>query len=224
MPILWGNNICYAQRIDTLAKTIKPAYLPAGQAGRTGRHETPVVIPSTRDKLSNVPLKVDNDHSNQRLHSPKKATIMSAVLPGLGQIYNRKYWKLPIIYGGFAGLVYSIGFADKRYQGFKEAFILRVDGDPATIDKYDPQLINDETKYSQDGLLQLKDYYRRNRDLSYILTVGLYVLNIIDANVDAHFFDFDISKDLTLHINPLIYNNPAFSEKVTASLGLTLKL
>ena len=204
MPAFWSNKKCYAQRIDTLTKSInhQPANLLTGKAGI--KHQPPTI--------------------EDPKHSPKKATIMSAILPGLGQIYNRKYWKLPIIYGGFAGLVYSIGFADKRYQGFKEAFILRVDGDPATIDIYDPQLINNETKYSQDGLLQLKDYYRRNRDLSYILTAGLYILNIIDANVDAHFFDFDISKDLTLHVNPLIYNNPAFTEKVTVSLGLVLKL
>jgi len=160
---------------------------------------------------------------NQHIHSPKKATIMSAVLPGLGQTYNRKYWKLPIIYGGFAGLVYSIGFADKRYKDYKEAYILRVDGDLKTIDKYDPQLDNGEAKYSQDGLLQLKEYYRKNRDLSYILTAALYILNIIDANVDAHFFDFDISKDLTLKIKPHVYHS-ALSGEVTASLGLTLKL
>jgi len=138
---------------------------------------------------------------------------MSALLPGLGQAYNKKYWKLPIIYGGFAGLGYSIDFANKKYKDFKEAYILRVDGDP---DKY-PQV-------SEDGLLQLKEYYRRNRDLSYILTAGLYILNIIDANVDAHFFDYDISKDLSLNITPHIYNNTAFSGGVTASLGLTLKL
>lgn len=193
----------------------------------------PGISKAQRIDTSNVPLKADNYHSNQRnqgnqgnqrLHSPKKATIMSAVLPGLGQTYNRKYWKLPIIYGGFAGLLYSIGFADKRYKNYKEAYILRVDGDPKTIDKYDPQKDNDEVKYSQDGLLQLKEYYRKNRDLSYILTAGLYILNIIDANVDAHFFDFDISKDLSLNITPHIYNNTAFSGGVTASLGLTLKL
>ena len=101
---------------------------------------------------------------------------------------------------------------------------MRVDGNPTTIDKYDPQLINDETKYSQNSLLELKEYYRRNRDLSYILTAGLYILNIIDANVDGHFFDFDISKDLSLNITPKIYNNTVFSGGVTASLGLTLKL
>ena len=149
---------------------------------------------------------------------------MSAVLPGLGQIYNRKYWKLPIIYGGFAGLIYSAGFAGKRYKNYKEAYILRTDENPTTIDKYDYQIDNGEVKYSENGLLELKDYYRRNRDLSYIILIGIYALNIIDANVDAHFFNFDISEDLSLNITPYIYNNTAFSGNVTASLSITLKL
>ncbi len=157
--------------------------------------------------------------SEAELHSPKKATIMSAVLPGLGQIYNRKYWKLPIIYGGLAGLVYSAGFADKRYKNYKEAYILRTDENPATIDKYDYQLDNGEMKYSENGLLELKEYYRRNRDLSYIILFGIYALNIIDANVDAHFFNFDISDDLSLNIS-----GTAFPGNLTASLSLTLKL
>ena len=80
--------------------------------------------------------RIDTLASNikHHIHSPKKATIMSAVLPGLGQAYNKKYWKLPIFYGGFAGLVYSIGFSDKKYKDFKNVYIDRVDGNPTNIE------------------------------------------------------------------------------------------
>ncbi|MFH1320515.1 MAG: DUF5683 domain-containing protein [Bacteroidota bacterium] len=156
-------------------------------------------------------------------HSPQKATIMSAVLPGLGQAYNKKYWKIPVIYAGFAGLVYSISFFNGKYQNYKQAYIWRTDTLESTIDKYDPQLANDEIKLSEDGLFQYKESYRKNRDLSYILTGVLYILNIIDANVDAHFFDYDISEDLTLIVNPYICN-PVFCEEVKTGFRLTLKL
>ncbi|MDQ3047031.1 MAG: DUF5683 domain-containing protein, partial [Bacteroidota bacterium] len=109
-------------------------------------------------------------------HSPKKAALMSAVLPGLGQAYNKKYWKIPVIYAGFAGLGYAINFNQVKYVRYRNALRTRLDSDPATVDNYVGQ-------YSDDQLNTLQQYYHRYRDLSVIGAVLIYVLNIVDASV-----------------------------------------
>lgn len=140
-------------------------------------------------------------------HSPRRATIYSAVLPGLGQIYNRKYWKVPLVYGGFATLGYFINFNNGEYLKFRQAYSDIIDNDPST-DSYvklvsDPRRLED-SKIPQltESLRNAKDYWRRNRDLVVIGTVVFYAVNIIDASVDAHFFNFDISDDLTFNWVP----------------------
>lgn len=147
-------------------------------------------------------------------HSPRKATILSAVVPGAGQIYNKKYWKLPIIYGGFGILGYFIIDNHANYSAFKEAYKIRTDGNPNTVDKF--------PLYSPEGLLQAKSYYRRNTELSVIFTVVLYALNIIDAAVDAHLYDYDISEDLSLKVRPLIETHPVFLNTHNTGLKLTI--
>ena len=136
----------------------------------------------------------------EKVHSPRKATIYSAALPGLGQIYNRKYWKVPLVYGGFATLGYFINFNHGRYIKYRQAYSDILDNDPNTNSHF--QLITnyDDGRRSQyiERLGSYKDYWRRNRDLLVIGTAVFYALNIIDASVDAHFFNFDISEDLTM--------------------------
>lgn len=145
------------------------------------------------------------------IHSPRKATIYSAALPGLGQIYNRKYWKVPLVYGGFATLGYFINFNHGEYIKYRQAYSDIIDTDPNTnsylklITNYIPER---QTQYTE-TLRQYKDYWRRNRDLLVISTAMFYALNIIDASVDAHFFNFDISDDLTVKWAP----GPIFCEK-----------
>ncbi len=133
-------------------------------------------------------------------HSPRKATIYSAVLPGMGQIYNKKYWKVPLVYIGFGAFGYFIDWNNDQYLIYKQAYADLRDDDPNT---------NSFQQFNEDGrwdsqmqqfsnrLERAKDNARRNRDLVIISTAAFYVLNIIDASVDAHFFDFDISDDLT---------------------------
>ena len=139
------------------------------------------------------------------LASKKRANrvaLMSAIIPGSGQIANKKYWKVPVIYGGGLVIGYFIKTNNTEYHNFKEARHIRNDGDTATIDNY-PNLTDDDLKTRE-------DYYRRNRDLSYIFAGALYVLNIIDAYVDSQLMDFDVSDDLSLKINPSVntsYNN-----------------
>lgn len=132
-------------------------------------------------------------------HSSTKAIILSAVLPGTGQIYNKKYWKVPIIYAGLGALIYSISFSNKNYHTYKDAYIARTDSDPLTTDNY--------PRYTDDNLRSLFEYYRRNRDLSYILAGTVYVLNILDAYVDAELFYFDVSDDLSINYSPFIMNS-----------------
>lgn len=143
----------------------------------------------------------------EAIHSPRKATIYSAVLPGLGQIYNRKYWKLPLVYGGFATLGYFINFNNEEYVKFRQAYSDIIDTDPNTNSFV--KLVTDPKRLEPDRIGNLteslrigKDYWRRNRDLVVIGTVVFYAVNIIDASVDAHFFNFDISDDLTINWVP----------------------
>lgn len=139
---------------------------------------------------------------------------MSAVLPGLGQVYNKKYWKVPIIYGGFAGLGYVIKVNNDGYSTYRNAYIKKLDTDP-TNDVFD------EMRYTKDDLKLLKDAYRRDRDLAMIATFIVYVLNILDANVDAHLFYFNVSNDLSLHVQPSPLYLP-YSNRNYVGVNLTL--
>lgn len=140
-------------------------------------------------------------------HSPRRATIYSAVLPGLGQIYNRKYWKVPLVYGGFATLGYFINFNNEQYTTYRQAYSDIIDNDPNTTSymklNVNPSLLLPERISNfTEQLRSAKDYWRRNRDLVVIGTVVFYALNVIDASVDANFFNFDISDELTINWVP----------------------
>lgn len=160
--------------------------------------------------------KVDKEKMEVK-HSPTKATIYSAILPGLGQAYNKKYWKIPLVYAGLGTIGYFIHWNNNNYQIMKLAYRDFTDDDEATrsymnlngAQYYD--LENSETDRAnfKTNLTRQQDYYRRNRDLLIISFVGFYGLNIIDASVDAHFFDFDISEDLTMNWQPTMnyFNN-----------------
>lgn len=150
-------------------------------------------------------------------HSVGKAAIYSAVLPGLGQAYNRKYWKIPIIYAGFTVIGYFVVTNDKEYDQFKEAYIYVANSDTVPTDN--PYV----GKYTKDQLKASMDFYRRNRDLSIIIGVVWYTLNILEAYVDAHFFDYDISDDLSLHVSPTSISSPVKPLQPSPGIRLTLK-
>lgn len=152
----------------------------------------------------------------EEIHSPKKASIYSAILPGLGQAYNKKYWKIPVIYAGFGVIIYYIDWNNDWYGLFRNAYIdisVATDFDKdAYIRKYSdlPYLAtfnydnSVDKKNVQEYLTKYQAYFRRNRDLLIICTAAFYALNIIDASVDAHLFDFDISDDLTFDWKPTV--------------------
>lgn len=156
------------------------------------------------------------DSSDYKPHSPTKAAIYSAVLPGLGQGYNKKYWKIPIIYAGFGVITYFIISNTSEYKKYKEAYTYTASGDSSYID-------NDYVdKYDEQQLLDGKNYYRRNMEFSYIIGGLWYILNIIDASVDAHFFDYDISEDLSVRLDPVMYVRRD-DRRTVSGLKLTLK-
>jgi hypothetical protein len=159
--------------------------------------------------ISDTIVKIDIPENAEEIHSPKKAAVYSAILPGLGQAYNKKYWKIPIIYAGFGTLGYFISWNNKNFKVLKLAYSDLIDGNPDTDSYLDLDAakyydLDNESERSQfeNGLNKQKNYYRRNRDLLIISTVGFYALNIIDASVDAHLFDFDISEDLSFNWQP----------------------
>lgn len=137
---------------------------------------------------------------NVVLHSPRKASIYSTILPGLGQLYNKKYWKVPVLYAGIGGLTYAIISNNKNYLNYRSAYRIRMDGDATTIDPYAD--VNSKDYLSDKYLESVTKNFHRWRDLSIFGAALLYVLNIVDASVDAHLFSFDVSDDLSLHIRP----------------------
>jgi hypothetical protein len=163
-------------------------------------------------------LIVDTVESVKRMHSPIKATMLSATVPGLGQIYNGRTWKVPIIYAGYAGIAYALNFNNTYYQRYRRAWIADIDGNPNTVSEF-PYI-------STDRLLRATNYYRRNLELTYIIAAALYVLNILDATVDAHLLDFDVGEDLTLNIRPTILpkgNMGGFSNNLTGGISLSFR-
>ena len=142
----------------------------------------------------------------------RKATIMSACFPGLGQIYNRKYWKAPVIYVALGGIGYWGVTNQIKYKYYSTNLKAIHDEDANTIN---------ETLYSSDQLITQKKYYQKYRDISIMLGALVYLVNIIDANVDAHLRTFDVSDDLSLQFNP--YSNLDYNNKLQAGLSLKLK-
>ena len=155
---------------------------------------------------ANVPFTLE---SKTFKPSAKKALIYSAIFPGLGQVYNRKYWKLPIVYGGFIGFTYAISWNGRYYTDYSNGYKDIMDDDPAT-DSWknflpygqDPETADQE--WLKTVLKRRKDFYRRYRDLSIIGTVAMYALAMVDAYVDAQLFDFDINTDLSFRVEPTI--------------------
>ncbi len=143
--------------------------------------------------------------------APRKASIMSAIVPGLGQAYNKKYWKIPIVYAGMGASAYYFYINNGPYNDYRRA-LRESDAGPgfATVNG---------TSYSTENLLILKNNYKRQRDLGAVGILAFYLLNIVDANVDAHLRTFDVSDDLSLQVNPWLGRQNAFG----LSFQLTLK-
>ena len=144
------------------------------------------------------------NYATNNVSQVNRATTLATICPGAGQIYNKSYWRVPIVIGGFATTIYCIDWNNRGYQRFKKAYRLRYDAEqnPSLYPNGSPDEFGG--RYASSFLKNLRNSYRRNRDLCIILTAGIYLLQIMDAHVDAHLRDYDISDDLSVDINPTI--------------------
>lgn len=203
---------------ELLVKAPQPAAASA-EAGEEGDDATPA---DTDDAPLNVVTAKDYkpyglDGKREFNPDPTRAVWMSALFPGLGQIYNRRYWKLPIIVAGYMGLAYGTSWNARMYQDYQLAYSDIMDDDPDTksyLDFFPPNI--DESSLDKSWLSQTlksrKDYYRRNRDLCIICCVGVYLLCMLDAYVDASLSHFDISEDISMDVSPAIFIDPGQSK------------
>jgi hypothetical protein len=163
----------------------------------------------------------DTVEKEKKQITPKSCMLRSAIIPGFGQFTNKQSWKIPIIYGGFAGSIYALNYASTHYQDFRDAYILRTDGDSTTIDEYDPNVISDSPKYVVDQLKSARDYYRRNIEISVLVITGIYLLNIVDAYVGAHLRDFNVSDDFNVIIDVPKFNITDRYRYISAGLTIS---
>lgn len=168
----------------------------------------------SQDTLSSPKEVLTAPSRTDTTHSPKKATIYSAVLPGLGQYYNKKYWKIPLVYAAIGGCLTAALINNNEYKTAKDELIFRTSNPGLTLNSR-------FTSYADDQLLARSDYYRKWRDNMFIFTGLAYVLNIIDANVDAHLFNFNVNEDLAVTMRPYTFS-PEF-QKPLAGMSFTLK-
>ncbi|MGE0076787.1 MAG: DUF5683 domain-containing protein [Bacteroidales bacterium] len=155
---------------------------------------------------------------NKGKHSPVNATIFSTLIPGLGQAYNKKYWKIPVIYGGLSTFYFIASWNNRGYKRFKTALKYNIDDDPNTIDEFNGQRTDTELRYYMNS-------YRRNRDLCILGFTVVYVLNILDANVDAHLYDWNVDDNLSFRVEPTVVNSEvALTGSSAPVFGLSCQL
>ena len=211
------------------------ALMPASAAAQQ-KADSIAAVSTMQDTLKLTTMAADSiklpkkrDWSTWRPNA-KRAMWLAIVLPGAGQIYNRKYWKLPIVYGGFVGCAYAMRWNNQMYHDYSQAYMDLMDDDPNT-QSYNQflhlgmQITDDNKERYQNLFKRRKDYYRKYRDLSIFCMIGVYALSVIDAYVDASLSQFDISKDLSLKIEPSVMNDRRSANPLKSSaLGLQCSL
>ena len=210
-----------ASRAQTLPPAEDPGLPPDSTEVVDGMMllETPVKVEATLegDTIRTVLIDPDSPYGldGKKIFNPDptRAVWMSALFPGLGQVYNRRYWKLPIIVGGFMGLGYGMSWNNGQYQDYSKAYMDLLDNDPSSnsyMNFFPPTTKEEDLDKSwlTNVMKSRKDYYRRNRDLCIICMVGVYLLCMVDAYVDASLAHFDISPDLSMDVAPTILVEP----------------
>ena len=159
--------------------------------------------------------------------NPNKSVWLAMVIPGGGQIYNRKYWKLPLVYGGFIGCAYALSWNNMMYKDYSQAYLDIMDDDPNTKSYEDFLPLNSSIEGQEDHFKTIfknrKDLYRRQRDLSIFCFIGVYLLSVIDAYVDAELSNFDITKDIGMKVEPAIFNDGNSKKFNTVGLQCSIK-
>ena len=212
--------------IDSLLVAIEDSLAKDTVIPKIEVHEVEPSIVVRTDTIVKKPLK----DMSKWMPNPKKAMWLALVIPGGGQIYNRKYWKLPIVYGGFIGCLYAMNWNNNMYKDYSQAYLDLTDKDPTT-QSYNLFLhlgtkIDDSNKSRYEDIFKKRvDKFRRWRDLSFFVMLGVYALSVIDAYVDAELSNFDISKDLSLKVEPTILKNHSSNNPIDgSSLGLACSL
>lgn len=190
----------------------------------------PITEPEQSVMVDSIKIKKVKRNWDTWKPNPQRALWLALVLPGAGQIYNRKYWKLPIFYGGFMGCIYALTWNNMMYKDYSQAYLDIMDNDPET-DSYNKflhlgvQITDDNIERYKQLFKGRKDKYRRWRDLSFFVMIGIYALSVIDAYVDAELSEFDISKDLSLHVMPaVIPSRPGNSTLESQAIGVSCSL
>lgn len=199
---------CQETENDTLVSPERADTLNTQQLPDTSQSEIFFTNPNV---ASDEVIVSEEKDTEQKEHSPGKAALFSAVLPGLGQAYNKKYWKVPIVYAGLGVSIYFLQDNIKQIKYFKQSYRNATDDDPNTIN---------DSGYNTSSLEEVVSQHKRWRDFSYVGLVAVYLLNIIDANVDAHLFYFDVSRDLSMTVSPSMQ----FTAQPSPGLTLCLKL
>lgn len=182
--------------------------------------------PIKAEKVFEEELKTVGIQQKQFIPDPGRALWLSAVFPGAGQIYNRKYWKLPIFYGGFLGCTYALLWNQQMYMDYSQAYLDIMDDNPNTnshLEMLPPRYdITGKEERFKTIFKNKKNYYRRYRDLSAFCFVGVYLLSIVDAYVDAHLSIFDISPDLSLQLQPTVIETKSTFQHNSYGVGCSL--
>lgn len=185
--------------------------------------EAPVDTAALVRKNDSIQKTMAIENKPRFIPNSNRAIWLALVIPGGGQIYNRKYWKLPIVYGGFVGCAYALTWNNRMYKDYSQAYLDLMDDDPNTKSYEDFLPRGISAAGMEDTFKRRKDFYRRQRDLSIFCFIGVYILSVIDAYVDAELSDFDISKDLGLKIEPVIFNDGRSKFVNTIGLQCSLK-
>lgn len=219
--------LVFAGMMPAMSQDVRQDTIPAMQEVDSTFIAPPLIVPEM-DTIAtsvvitdSVPAKKKRDWNTWR-PNPKRAMWLAIVLPGAGQIYNRKYWKLPIFYGGFVGCLYALSWNGQMYHDYSQAYVDLMDNDPNTQSYNDflhlGTTINESNKaHYQEIFRKRKDRYRKWRDLSVFALIGVYALSVIDAYVDASLSEFDISDDLSLRVVPTIINDQSSRNPVKSS-------
>lgn len=231
IQLVWGGSATYAQNTQEQRKSAPRDSLVADSLARKNRQAAEELTAPV--DTSQLALKTDS--LQREISQPKKrfipnsnrATWLAMVFPGAGQIYNRKYWKLPIVYGGFVGCAYALNWNNKMYKDYSQAYLDIMDDDPNTKSYEDFLPLNSSISGQEERFKEIfrkrKDIYRRQRDLSIFAFIGVYLLSVIDAYVDAELSDFDISKDIGLKVEPAIFNDGKSTNFNSVGLQCSLK-
>lgn len=155
--------------------------------------------------------------------APSKAAFYSAILPGLGQVYNKRYWKVPIVYAALGTGIYAYSYNNDQYNRFRSAFKRRLAGftDDEFYDLNNSGIVPGSPDFSDEALQDAQERFQRDRDLALLITIALYVLNIIDANVDAHLKQFNVDDNLSLDMRPFLEFNSIIA---TPAYGMALQI